>query len=560
MTMTTARQRAKTSQASSTTVTTSTLIVLQKISSSTINDSQPQPHEVHQHPFSWVNGGRKTGGCRSSGEHVLRVVAGRRRCGQSSPLKVAGLVTVGGLMISFISLLLAGGYLIFLPSPLGLSQELSQDSVFVGDLSAQARRKTSSQNPNHRSNLQQQENQGNWTGWGAAFRRVSSRAQGSHKNKKDNSIPVSTNPTLEDKNSNPYHFQTHSWDAPPCKPILDPAAISYTLVTQSSESRLWMMQHHCQKWPHEISIAIGAEIKDHNSNDGNNNHRMNMDSLHHNENSQSLPYPATQFMRQLQAMGCDPLKLSVAVVPISTTSKVTESGHTTTTKTMAEYPVNRLRNQALAQVRTTHAVYIDIDFWPSPNLYGILNQPIIRKHFVTSQVNTNITNDEDSHEDVDKSALVIPAFQIRRQCRQYKDCRKQNIHFMPTTRQDLMEKIKKHQAVRFDPTNLGGHGSTLYSQWITQSASELLELPCFTSDRYEPYLVFRYCRNVPPFQETFSGYGKNKMTWIMHLRRLGWRFWQLGGSALCRSLSSFGQSHTIAMEWWCSWRAIASTQ
>jgi Glycosyl-transferase for dystroglycan len=105
---------------------------------------------------------------------------------------------------------------------------------------------------------------------------------------------------------------------------------------------------------------------------------------------------------------------------------------------------------------------------------------------------------------------------------------------MPMDLYGLVKLIKAHEVTRFDPTNQGGHGSTRYREWFKQNTHDgnsIIEIDCFLSNRYEPYLVFRYCQELPPFQEPFSGYGKNKMTWVMQLRRLGYTFWQLGKGA-----------------------------
>ena len=55
------------------------------------------------------------------------------------------------------------------------------------------------------------------------------------------------------------------------------------------------------------------------------------------------------------------------------------------------------------------------------------------------------------------------------------------------------------------------------------------DLPCILSNRYEPYLATRYCKEYPPYQTAFTGYGKNKMTQIMHMRHVGYVFSQIGG-------------------------------
>ena len=105
---------------------------------------------------------------------------------------------------------------------------------------------------------------------------------------------------------------------------------------------------------------------------------------------------------------------------------------------------------------------------------------------------------------------------------------------MPLDLRGLKKQILARKVTRFDPTNRGGHGSTRYKDWFKQNRETgdvLVEIDCFLSNRYEPYLVFRYCRELPPFQEPFTGYGKNKMTWVMQLRRVGYTFWQLGKGA-----------------------------
>jgi hypothetical protein len=57
-----------------------------------------------------------------------------------------------------------------------------------------------------------------------------------------------------------------------------------------------------------------------------------------------------------------------------------------------------------------------------------------------------------------------------------------------------------------------------------------LPIDCLHSWLYEPYLVVRYCREMPPFQEAFTGYGRNKVSWMTHSRRLGHKYQQPGGA------------------------------
>lgn len=216
-----------------------------------------------------------------------------------------------------------------------------------------------------------------------------------------------------------------------------------------------MMQHHCARWGTEAPISVAVLTNETKS----------------------------ETMHRLAALGCNESQLRLEILALNAES-------------ILDYPVNALRNLALSNVETTHVMYVDIDFWESTRLRNILH---------TKPVVEALANDT-------KLAIVVPAFQLTRQCTEYRDCQEENVPLMPGTKEDLIELILDRQASPFDPTNRGGHGSTLYSVWANQESGQLEGIPCIRSNRYEPYLAFRYCRDMPPFQKAFSGYGKNKMT------------------------------------------------
>jgi len=254
-------------------------------------------------------------------------------------------------------------------------------------------------------------------------------------------------------------FVVNTFSAPTCK-TLEYTDVSFTLVTQTSQDRLWMIQHHCLRWGINNPISI-AVFTDYSVSDI-------IDEMH----------PA-----------CDPLMVTIKTLSPTGVSQ-------------ADYPINTLRNLALSGVTTTHVIYIDIDFWPSENLYQLLNW--------------NETKHQFAHDD--KLAVVVPAFSVPREASE----------MMPSTFSDVTNLLKKKMIAPFDITNRGGHGSTLYAKWFYQEEGYLLDLPCVKSNRYEPYMAFRYCQDLPPFQEVFTGYGKNKMTFVMQMRRIGYVFSQLG--------------------------------
>ena len=266
-----------------------------------------------------------------------------------------------------------------------------------------------------------------------------------------------------------FDFKATTELAPTCDTLPDDK-IDFTLVTQLSPNRLGIMHQHCKRWgDHAISVAVGTS------------------------SSQKA------ILKVLKGLGCNPEHVSVTIVSDFDSDE--------------SYPVNRLRNAALAAVKTSHFVYVDADFVPSLHLYDEL-----MKH-----------RDSLLHH---KTALVIPAFELNPLC-DAAECKQLHEYMIPDTKQELVDLFTSPAdspaVIPFDSKgNPSGHGSTRYMDWITQDKDELLPIECMTSPRYEPYVVMRYCRDLPPFQEQFAGYGQNKITWMQQVRRSGYKFFQLG--------------------------------
>lgn len=252
----------------------------------------------------------------------------------------------------------------------------------------------------------------------------------------------------------PLKFERVTAGAPVCSKV-DSKDISYTLVTQLSDNRLWMMERHCAGWKSDVSLAVFTNRTKH------------------------------AVEAELVKLGCEHFSLRVLQMgdyPIE-----------------GDYPVNLLRNLAISAVTTSHFLYIDADFWLSKNTDDIL---------MKKDVKGVLSKDP-------KQALVIPAYQLHSKCRDPKNlakCRRQKSTMMPQTKTDLLGRIKDGEVTVFDPKNPRGHGSTLYDLWQAQGTGTVAPISCLKSDRYEPYLVVQHCRELPPCQEQFTGYGKNKIS------------------------------------------------
>jgi len=127
--------------------------------------------------------------------------------------------------------------------------------------------------------------------------------------------------------------------SPECTLLLNEDEVSFTLVSQTSLERLWLMKHHCQRWkvPNPISIAIFLP-----------------------PNSSSTQYTPESIVQELNERWECQVHIRMTITILIGTSP------------MDRYPVNLLRNLAIQGVRTTHFAYTDLDFLISDGLYDDL--------------------------------------------------------------------------------------------------------------------------------------------------------------------------------------------
>ena len=280
-----------------------------------------------------------------------------------------------------------------------------------------------------------------------------------------------------------FNFLKTTESAPSCEATLNPDDVDFTIVMQFSMNRVNVMKHHCARWSgHRMSLGIGTNRS------------------------------KTEIAEDLQTLGCNTDLIDVVTVPYEPP---------TPDSVGSPYPVNELRNAAIANVKTSHLVLLDVDFVLSKNAYESF-----------AEQRSILVNEK-------KTALLIPAFELRSFCR---ECQEIHDKLLPGTKQELLElydgETDPNGTVITEPTvsqfdvkgNVGGHGSTRYKDWMQQDEHTVLPIKCLTSDRFEPYLIVRYCSDLPPFQSVFTGYGQNKKTWFQQLRRSGYQMLQLGGA------------------------------
>ena len=137
---------------------------------------------------------------------------------------------------------------------------------------------------------------------------------------------------IHKKNPLSPDFQMYNLGAPDCTKVIDWSEIDYTLVTQLSEDRMWMMEEHCNRWTGHMSILLFIDE---------NSELFNIDD--------SVMYD--QVMHKLRDdMKCAIDKTGILIGKKNFSLQVVSSkGYPED-----EYPVNKLRNMALSAVKTSH--------------------------------------------------------------------------------------------------------------------------------------------------------------------------------------------------------------
>ena len=271
---------------------------------------------------------------------------------------------------------------------------------------------------------------------------------------------------------------------------LDAAEYSTTLVTQTSLSRLWILNETCTRWKDPIVVVVfipnGQEMT--------------------NEHLSSLSCPNLQIITYM----ANPEESEVQ-----------------------NYPVNRLRNVGLDAVTTSHVMVMDVDFVPSMDLAGTIRKALQVRH-------------EHHPDQEDRQALVVPAFERLppRPCETDSDCAtflQADSSFIPKSFDSLQTCIRGKDCIVFQSdNNWEGHSTTRSEQWLQrkwyddeEQKTTFTTIPCFHTARYEPYLVLRWCPSsytdskipiAPYYDERFHGYGKNKIELVSHLRKKGYQF------------------------------------
>ncbi|EGD74117.1 Gyltl1b protein [Salpingoeca rosetta] len=158
------------------------------------------------------------------------------------------------------------------------------------------------------------------------------------------------------------------------------------------------------------------------------------------------------------------------------------------------YPINRLRNMAISLCRTPYFLHLDVDFSFRSDLHAVLGRHV-------RAVSIGELNIEASMGAARGTALVVPAFESV----SYK-------RHVPDTKERLLWELSTGQMQPFRVSEWPqGHSATDFARWKQADAPYLIQ----HQSGFEPYLVLP--KTAPPFDETFLGFGWNKVSHIEEL-------------------------------------------
>lgn len=264
-------------------------------------------------------------------------------------------------------------------------------------------------------------------------------------------------------------------------------ATDVTLVTQLSFERLYMLEGQCDVWSGVISAAVYIAL-------------VKGQAVIVELNSNQDPMLASMDLVQQRfqefhdmAEGKGNCKLDIQLV-----SQEVESIWLS-----ALYPVNAMRNRALAGATTDVVLLLDVDFWPSIEMSELMHQPAKYQSLLQAVNN--------------KNAIVLPAFETA----DSGDIGVEVAREVVLEGKELAVPMYWDGRIKaFHTDNYSaGHRATNYQRWVAAEKPYRISY----EEGFEPYVVVAR-KFVPWYDERFKGYRKNKVVHLLHLAQMGMQF------------------------------------
>eukprot|EP01137_Pigoraptor_chileana_P022829 Opistho-2@88188 len=218
-----------------------------------------------------------------------------------------------------------------------------------------------------------------------------------------------------------------------------------------------------------------------------------------------------------------------------------------------EYPINRLRNEARKLVKTGFVLMVDADFVPSPascrsffDALGVIGEQR-QSEGSPQQGGQGERADGTSGGDWTRTtAFVVPAFEpvLLPRGKLGPNARAVPTEITwpggkmvapalmpedyPRSKEDLAEHVRGGRMQQFQfKQKIDAHGATNYERWLLSGAEPYdvdFGRPDYNVYNYEPYVIVRVSPSLPQFDERFSGFGMNKVSFLIELSAAGYMF------------------------------------
>jgi len=168
------------------------------------------------------------------------------------------------------------------------------------------------------------------------------------------------------------------------------------------------------------------------------------------------------------------------------------------------YPNNLLRNIATEYSLTKLIINLDVDFIPSLNSHNQLLFHI-----------SKLKNHK-------RAVMMLPSFE--RQLADNEDWENVTSSDLPTTKTKLLKEMKSNPERVYSPFHHSffpaGHGPTDFARWYKANDAYMINY----KKNFEPYYVVLKTNKLPQFWEHFTGFGKNKLSWVEEMALAGYEF------------------------------------
>lgn len=260
-----------------------------------------------------------------------------------------------------------------------------------------------------------------------------------------------------------------------------------TLVTQLSFERLYMLRGQCNMWNGVVSAAVYIPL-------------VNGEAVTVELNSNLDPQltPMEVIRKKFKEFHKDVESTSRCKLDLQLVSQQMENIWLS-----ALYPVNAMRNRAIANARTDVILLLDVDFWPSVELLDLMRHLEKYKH-LRSMVDAGY-------------AVVLPAYETRDSAEIGIEVAKEAVRKGKDSAITMFwdGRLKPFHADRYK----AGHRATDFRKWLVATRPYRIQY----EEGFEPYVLMDR-RFVPWTDERFVGYRKNKVVHLMHLAKLGLQF------------------------------------